>query len=256
MEEAHFGGDNIESAPSLHDLASSLAEAGEAGRALELQERMVTIASLRQGSYHDRSWIRRSRLQLDRCRSPTTGDKAREAEERLVTIEEPHYGKDHIKKVVGASILASSLAEAGEAGRALELRERVVTIEERHYGKGHIMTVAGFGKLACSLIDASEFDKARALRERVVTIEERHYGKGHIRTEVGLRGYNDLTLLTAARPLGNTRGVCPCLWADGGGRVAWPVGKHPRSSSLPATALPSQCIMLPLHAGEFVADDA
>lgn len=100
---------------------------------------------------------------------------------KSLTIQEKHYGKNHIETTENLKCLAGIFNERKYIKKSKKLYKKIIEIEENHYGKGNINTVEAvfcLGRLYYVSINTSLY-KAKYLFEKALSIVENHYGKGH-----------------------------------------------------------------------------
>ena len=99
--------------------------------------------------------------------------------EKVLAIEERHYGKDHPETAITLTNLGNAYGDLGDASGQKALLERALAIFERHYGKNHPETAIILTNLGNAYGGLGDASGKKALLERALAIEERHYGRDH-----------------------------------------------------------------------------
>ena len=100
--------------------------------------------------------------------------------ERTLTIDEAHYGQDHVKVAITLMNLGNAYGDLGDYEKKKALLERALQIQESHYGQDHVNVAITLTNLGVALGDLGDYENQKALLERALTIDEAHYGKDHV----------------------------------------------------------------------------
>jgi tetratricopeptide (TPR) repeat protein len=106
-------------------------------------------------------------------------EKKRELLERVLAIEERHYGLDHPNVAITLTNLGSAYGDLGYTQKKCEFLGRALAIKERHYGLDHPSVATILADLGGAYYSLDDTQKSRYLLERALAIEERHYGLDH-----------------------------------------------------------------------------
>ena len=100
--------------------------------------------------------------------------------ERTLTIDEAHYGQDHVKVAITLMNLGNAYGDLGDYEKKKALLERALQIQESHYGQDHVEVGQTLMNLGNAYRGLGDYEKQKALLERALIIFEAHYGKDHV----------------------------------------------------------------------------
>ncbi len=94
--------------------------------------------------------------------------------ERVLKIQESHYGKEHIDVARVLVNLGNSYGALGIVDKQKALLERALKIQETHYGQGHIEVAVTLVNFALAYGALGEARKQKEILERALKIVEAH----------------------------------------------------------------------------------
>lgn len=109
-----------------------------------------------------------------------------------ISIQEKHYGKDHLKTARLLANLGNVYREQGKFEKANECYQRSLKINQQHHGEEDIRTAMVLGGLGNVYQQQGKLEDARDCYERALRIEERHYGKDHLEMASNLGGLGNI----------------------------------------------------------------
>jgi tetratricopeptide (TPR) repeat protein len=147
VAEVRLGHDDLDTAWSLHILASVLADQGDLDGARTLHQRALSIREARLGADHPATAHSLNNL-ANVLRDQGDLDRAHTLHQRALTIREARLGADHPDTATSLSNLANVLYNQGDLDGARTLYQRALTILEARLGADHPDTVQSRQRLA------------------------------------------------------------------------------------------------------------
>ncbi|NJQ07340.1 tetratricopeptide repeat protein [Streptomyces lonarensis] len=163
------------------NLAAARREAGRAGDAIPLEERVLADRERLLGTDHPDTLLARGNLALS-YRTAGRSEQAVALEERVLADRERLLGTDHPDTLLARGNLAVSYQEAGRTQEATGLASRVAVGRERLLGADHPHTLLARHNLALSYRAAGRTDEAAGLLRRVLSHSRRVLGDDHPQT--------------------------------------------------------------------------
>jgi tetratricopeptide (TPR) repeat protein len=185
IREKQLGPNHLDTALSLNNLATVLADQDNLAEARRLFERALAIRERQLGP--DDPDTARSLNNLGSVLE-AQGDLAgaRPLIERALAIRERQLGPDHPETGRGLTNLANVLMKQGDLAGARPLAERALAIREKGLGPEHVDTARSVLLVALMLHDEGNLAKARSLLERVLSIREKQLGLNHLEVATAL----------------------------------------------------------------------
>ena len=173
-----LGEEHSDTLSTMHNLAMSLRQLGDAAAARSLQEQVLAISRRVLGEEHPDTLVTMNNLatslkQLDDAAA------ARTLEEQVLAIRIRVLGEEHPSTLTTMNNLAASLWQLGDAAAARPLQEQVLAILIRVLGEEHPDTLSAMNNLASSLKQLGDAAAARSLEEQVLAIRIRVLGEEH-----------------------------------------------------------------------------
>jgi len=112
--------------------------------------------------------------------------------ERVLNINEQHYGKEHPEVAVTLINLGNAHGSLGEYSQQKDLLERALNINEQHYGKEHPEVAVTLYNLGLAYQDTGDCSRAKECVERALNIFVQHRHPYANRAETALHGLAQL----------------------------------------------------------------
>ena len=188
---SEFGGDALETATALNNLAITYQRLARYAEAEPLYRRVIAIDEKVLGEEHPDVSLAYSNF------ASLLEDQGKYAEaepliRRAIEIDEKALGRDHPNVAVSYNVLAVLLEHQGKYAEAEPLIRRAIEIHEKALGKDHPYVAISYNNLAVLLEDQGKYAEAEPLIRRAIEIDEKALGRDHPNV-AGL--YNTLVLL-------------------------------------------------------------
>ncbi len=106
--------------------------------------------------------------------------RQKELLERVLPIQEKHYGPDHPEIAITLTNLGIACGDLGDPQKQKELLERALAIKKKHYRPDHFEVARALVNLGNAYKDLGNPQKAKESFEWVSPVFEKHYGSDHI----------------------------------------------------------------------------
>ncbi|WP_264718692.1 tetratricopeptide repeat protein [Wolbachia endosymbiont (group A) of Lasioglossum morio] len=105
--------------------------------------------------------------------------RQKELLERVLPIQEKHYGPDHPEIAITLANLGNADGTLGDSQKAKALLEQALAIKEKHYDSDHFEVAKLLANLGNAYGYLGNYKKQKELLERALAIQEKHCGSDH-----------------------------------------------------------------------------
>jgi tetratricopeptide (TPR) repeat protein len=185
IAERELGSEHLDTATSLHNLASLFERQGKYAEAERLYQRALDIRQQKLGETHLDTATSLNDLALLYARQ----GKYVEAEpllQRALAIREQQLGPEHPQTATSLNIIAYIYEQQGKYVEAEPVYHRALTIREQQLGPEHPSTATSLNNLALLYARQGKYMEAEPLLQRALTIREKQLGPEHPRTATSL----------------------------------------------------------------------
>jgi tetratricopeptide (TPR) repeat protein len=178
MGQQLYGGDHIEVANSLSNLAVNSAELGDFQRASELAEQALAMRQRLHRGDHPHLAMSLSNLATDLAE---LGDleRARELLEQALAMRRRLYRGDGLGMASNLTNLAVVLRRTGDLERARELNEQALAMYQRLYDGDNPAIASILSNSASTLRAQGDLEQARVFAEQALAMRQRLYEGDH-----------------------------------------------------------------------------
>jgi tetratricopeptide (TPR) repeat protein len=189
------GDDDVDALTSMNNLAVTLHDQGDLGRARALYERVLDVREQVLGEEHPATLTSMNNLAAALRGRGELAD-ARALHERVLDVRERVLGEEHPATLTSMNNLALTLHDQGHAAGARALQERVLGVQGRVLGAEHPATLTSMNNLAETLRRQGDAAGARVLLEHVLDVKQRVLGEEHPDT---LKSMSNLALTSSGQ---------------------------------------------------------
>ena len=168
---------------TMHNLAMSLTQLGDAAAARTLEEQVLAIRSRVLGEEHPDTLSTMHNLAQSIWQLGNAAP-ARSLQERVLAISMRVLGEEHPDTLSTMHNLAMSLSQLGDAAAANSLQKQVLAIRIRVFGEEHPDTLSTMNNLAVSLYLLGDYPVAQTLMEQALRGRTRILGEDHPDTQM------------------------------------------------------------------------
>ncbi len=178
IRERVLGGEHLDTAVALHDLAFVLEEQGDSASALVFYAKALAIRRRVLGDDHPTTALSLNNLGYSANENGDLANARRYYEEALA-IRRRTLGNDHASTVNTLINLATLLKDSGDYKSARQCFDEILAIRQKVLGDKHLDTAAAWNYLGVLSRSTGDYSAARYQYEQALAIQRTALGEDH-----------------------------------------------------------------------------